>query len=147
MYSKWFMLVAAAGLLPAMHGCGGSASGVSGSVAFEGQPVANGAISFLPEDGKGPVVGGPITAGRYRIDNITPGRKIVQIAGEKKGNVFHSREEIVQAAKTRPQRSGAGKSTEQADEIPRNAEGNNTVVEVQPGHTELNFTLKRPAVR
>ena len=145
MYQKGFIFVVAASLLPALHGCGGSSNRISGSVAFDGRPVADGSITFIPEDGKGPTDGSPIREGRYQIKGITPGRKMVQIARAKKGNVFHSREEIVQAAKTRSQRGPAGSVMEQADEIPPNAEGNNRVVEVQPGQTELNFDLKRPA--
>jgi hypothetical protein len=146
MYPKCFILVVAASLLFALHGCGGSSNGISGSVVFDGRSVANGSITFIPEDGKGPTAGGPISEGRYRIDNITPGRKMVQIVSAKKGNVFHSREEILQAAKTRSQQGAVSGIIDRADEIPANAEGNNSIVDVQPGQTEWNFDLKRPAV-
>jgi hypothetical protein len=47
-------------------GCGGGAMPVvSGTVTLDGQPVANGSISFVPLDGKGRTAGGTITDGKY----------------------------------------------------------------------------------
>jgi hypothetical protein len=140
MYPKWLILIAAASFWPALHGCGGS-NAVSGSVTFDGQPVANGSIAFLPEDGLGPVAGDKISAGRYRVENIMPGRKIVQIIGVKKVNFAASQEEMAQAAKAHAQTGDASGIVERADTIPPNAEGNNRVVDVQSGQTELNFSL------
>ena len=125
-------------------GCG-SSTAVSGSVAFDGQPVANGAITFTPEDGTGPLVGGPITEGRYRIDQIAPGRKIVQVAGVKKVNFAHSHEEMAMAAKKAARQGDGTGIIDRADTIPPNAEGHNAVVEVVSGNQTLDFTLKSPA--
>src|SRR5262245_2351004 len=42
-------------------GCGhSSVATVSGEVTYEGEPVMDGMITFIPADGKGPVVGGRI---------------------------------------------------------------------------------------
>jgi hypothetical protein len=57
------LILGAAGLLPVATGCSRLAS-VSGSVSYEGKPVAKGAISFLPEDGRGPACGGPNNDGQ-----------------------------------------------------------------------------------
>jgi hypothetical protein len=58
----WVAVLAAA----CASGCG-SSSTVSGEVRYDGQPVQDGMITFLPADGKGPSVGGPITHGRYTV--------------------------------------------------------------------------------
>ena len=42
-------------------------STVQGSVTFDGQPVGQGSIVFEPSDGVGPVSGGSIEQGRYRL--------------------------------------------------------------------------------
>jgi hypothetical protein len=136
MHKNWFILLAAAGLFSALQGCGNSTK-VSGSVTFDGQPVANGNIEFRPQDGKGPVVGGEIHDGQYRDVAITPGPKIVHVIGVKKVNF--ARDQGKDAAKDK---SGM---IERADEIPADAEGNNAVWDVPAGQTVKNFDLKRPS--
>lgn len=59
-------------------GCG-EATRVGGTVTYEGKPVENGRIVFLPADGQGPSAGGEIVGGQYEVRNLTPGRKTVQI--------------------------------------------------------------------
>jgi hypothetical protein len=130
--------------LSLIAGCGRTAA-VSGSVTYDGQPVANGSITFTPEDGKGPVAGGPITEGKYRIVGVTPGRKIAQIIGVKKVNFAQSHEEAARVAKVNAAHGDSSGITERADTVPPDAEGNNRVVDVQPGNTEINFTLKSAA--
>ena len=123
-------------------GCG-SSTAVSGSVEFEGRPVANGAITFTPEDGKGPVAGGPITEGKYRIEAIAPGRKVVGIVGVKKVDFALSHDAMAQAAKANARRGDASGIIDRADEIPADAQGNNTVVDIAPGTHVRNFNLTR----
>lgn len=144
MHYKWLILVAAAAILPGLHGCGSSTT-VSGGVTFDGRPITNGQITFLPEDGKGPVVGGPITEGRYRIDKVPPGRKIVQIVGVKKVNFAQSHEEMAAAAKNAAKQGDSSGIIERADIIPDDAEGNRSVVEVKSGDSTLDFSLKTKA--
>jgi hypothetical protein len=51
-----------------------------GAVQFDGEPVANGQIWFIPDHG--PTAGGPIRGGKYRIDSkggVPVGRCKVQI--------------------------------------------------------------------
>lgn len=61
------------GLAVALIGCSGTNySGdkrypLKGEVAFEGQPVDLGSISFIPEEGKGRFSGGVITDGKYAL--------------------------------------------------------------------------------
>ena len=139
-----FLTVAAASLLPIAAGCSSSAA-VSGSVSYEGQPVANGAIAFLPEDGRGPTCGGPIVEGRYRVEKATPGKKIVQIVGVKAVRFARSSEEMERAAKEAAKKGDASGIIERADVIAADAEGNNSVVELTLGEQTLDFQLKQPA--
>jgi hypothetical protein len=138
---KSFLLIAAAVLLSGLNGCGNSTT-ASGSVTFDGRPIANGQITFVPEDRKGPVVGGLITEGRYRVDKLTPGRKIVQIIGVKKINFAQSHEEMAAAAKNAAKLGDSSGIIERADIIPPGAEGNNSVVEIVSGDQTFDFSIK-----
>ncbi len=78
--------------LTMLLGCGGSKFGeVSGDVTFEGQPLANGSISFLPADGHGPTAAAVIEQGRYSA-HVVPGRFKVQILGYRKIGERHANE-------------------------------------------------------
>lgn len=137
------LTLVAAGLLAAA-GCSQSAV-VSGSVSYEGQPVANGAISFLPEDGRGPACGGSITDGHFRVDKIPPGRKTVQIVGVKAVPFARSSEEMARTAKEAAKKGDTTGIIDRADVIPADAEGNNRIVELAPGEQTLDFHLMRRA--
>ncbi|MFM7243213.1 MAG: hypothetical protein ACKO40_03435 [Planctomycetaceae bacterium] len=101
-----FRRLAAGVALAAMLGCGPTSSTVSGTVTFNGEPVASGAISLFPTDGKGSPAGGLIKDGRYTVTGVTPGEKTVQlsspvIAGTRKddyGNESRIAEELMPAA-------------------------------------------------
>ena len=69
----------AAALLLAAAGCGGGDATVSGEVSYEGEPVTAGYITFAPADGKGPTAGGPIKDGKYTVEKVTPGPKVVRV--------------------------------------------------------------------
>jgi hypothetical protein len=63
-------------------GCGGGKASIEGTVTFDGQPVEKGQIVLEPADGKGPVDGGSIENGKYRLAGdagVAPGKKIVRI--------------------------------------------------------------------
>ena len=64
-------------------GCrGGSGFGnVSGTVAYDGKPVEQGSISFVPVDGKGPTAGGMIANGKYAVEKVPVGAAKVSISG------------------------------------------------------------------
>src|SRR5215213_10053171 len=61
-------------------GCGASTARVTGEVSYDGVPVKQGEVQFTPADGKGPVAAAPIADGRYTIENLPPGPKIVQVS-------------------------------------------------------------------
>lgn len=87
-------------------GCGPATATVSGTVTFNGEAVAKGAISLFPTDGKGSPAGGLIADGRYTITGVAPGEKIVQlsapvVAGARKddyGNETQVAEELMPAS-------------------------------------------------
>jgi hypothetical protein len=80
-------LTCLAPLALAAAGCGGPSDGlarepISGKVAVDGQPLANGLITFSPIDAPEPVVSGVIEGGSYtlrRSDGPIPGRHRVSI--------------------------------------------------------------------
>lgn len=83
----WVLLLAAA----LVAGCGQSGPkryAVSGSVAFAGEPVAEGAIAFVPiDDTQGPRVGANIQQGEYKIDRAggpMAGRYRVEVSAPRK---------------------------------------------------------------
>jgi hypothetical protein len=131
-------------VLLAAAGCG-SSTGASGSVTYDGRPVERGAITFLPADGQGPAAGGEIRDGRYRVGDLTPGAKIVQIEAFDDIPYARSSEEAAQQAEAAMRGGGAGAGAAKAAAIPPNAEGNNATIEVKPGAQTLDFHLKPPA--
>ena len=125
-------------LLPLALGCGQKVTIVTGNVTYEGEPVQDGYISFLPsEDGKGEGGGGRIRGGKYRAE-VPPGSKRVQIqAGDQSGvRVKGSGEEVgkVTPQMTRPRE----------DIIPPDAEGQNQVVDIGGKTKKLDFELHKP---
>lgn len=67
-------------------GCGGPKVGeVSGTVSYDGKPVEQGAIAFVPADGNGPTAGGAIADGKYTVRNVPVGTAKVSINADKGG--------------------------------------------------------------
>lgn len=77
--SAWCLSLA---FLPFMTGCGSDDVVAKGTVTFDGTPIEMGTITFMPEGGNGPTVGGPITNGKYSV-TMTPAKYRVQIIGTK----------------------------------------------------------------
>jgi hypothetical protein len=64
-------------------GCGGDGkAALTGHVTFDHQPLASGAIVFLPENGEGASCGDKIADGRYAV-RLTPGKKAVKITANR----------------------------------------------------------------
>jgi hypothetical protein len=78
-------------LLVAVSGCGGpdgpERAAVQGTVTFDGEPVPEGTIKFIPTEGTtGPTSGGRIEDGKFHItEDVGPviGRQLVAITGQR----------------------------------------------------------------
>ncbi len=128
-------LVCLAGLSP-LPGCGGGGQcEVAGTITFEGKPLEDGFISFLPDTGDGPTSAVKVSNGRYKMDGLTPGKTRVMIVS------------AVQAPAGAT--ASAAPATKQEirnfkPRIPSNAVGNNTIKEIAPGSQTLDFRLENP---
>ena len=73
-----------AGLLGlVLAGCGGDGRvSVTGTVSYDGRPVEQGTISFVPLDPSQAPEGGGIVDGRFAL-SVPPGKKQVQITGSR----------------------------------------------------------------
>jgi len=98
-----FFLLPTALLL--LAGCGGDGRiEIGGGVTFDGKPIDNGTISFVPVDGGGPTAGGLIQGGRYSL-RVAAGKKRVEIQGYKevgRGRVIEWDPSSPVVAKTAP---------------------------------------------
>src|ERR1700730_1280876 len=104
-----------------MVGCGGSSASVTGEVTYNGEPVGNGFITFLPADGKGPSAGGEIENGHYAVDNISPGSKQVKIEAVKKVHFAQNSADMAKKAAVNKVFGDGSGLIEPADVIPPNA--------------------------
>ena len=137
---------AAPGLLALalLPGCGGDSATVSGKVTYEGEPVAKGMVTLLPADGKGPAAGGPIVDGRYKVENVKAGLKVVKVEAVKAVPFARSSAEMARRAAENKAKGDATGIIDRADVIPADAEGNNAQLEVRPGKQEHDLHLKKP---
>jgi hypothetical protein len=126
-------------------GCGKKPSVVSGQVTYEGQPVQSGYISFIPVDGQGGTSGGPILRGRYKVEDVKPGKVRVEIRA---GGELAAMPEI-DAPKQMPDPKGAPPPPPPPEEdvIPPDAVGNNETVDIGRGNQKKDFNLERPTRR
>ncbi len=126
-------------------GCGGADTAtVSGDVTYEGVPVADGMVTLLPADGKGPAAGGRITDGKFRIINLTPGTKWVKVEAVKAVPFARTSDDMARRAEENRTRGDGAGLIDPADEIPANAEGNNEKIEVKLGPNVVTLNLKKP---
>ena len=138
-YLPRFLAVAV--VLALIAGCGGGPNArcaVHGSVSYDGQPVDNGGIAFLPEgeseDDTRIRATGKIYDGRYEFDTQhgpPPGRYRVQIYWKKKTG-----QKVV------------GEGGVQKNEIeqgipPKYNTESELIVEVKPGRNTLDFNLEK----
>jgi hypothetical protein len=131
-------------LLIVTSGCGGSSASISGNVTYNGEPVGDGSITFIPVDGKGPSVGSPIETGHYQVDSITPGPKLVRVEAYKKIHFALNSEEMAKKAVANKVLGDGSGLIESADLISPHAEGNNTKITIEPGEQKHDFALRKP---
>jgi hypothetical protein len=125
--------------------CGSGLSHISGEATYENEPIHKGRIEFMPEDGKGAGGGGDIVDGKYQVKGLQPGPKRVQITATKVVPFARTSEEMARRAREAQARGDATGLIDPADIVPPDAEGNNVVVELQPGSQTRDFALKKPA--
>jgi hypothetical protein len=142
-----FRLLPLALVLSLAGGCGGGAASVSGDVTYNGEPVGNGYITFMPADGKGQAAAAPIADGHFDVDNLAPGPKIVKIEGVKKVPFARSSADMAKRAAVDKFLGNGSGLIDPADTIPPGAEGNNQKVDIQPGQQTRDFHLKKPAAK
>lgn len=102
-----------------LGGCREPRAAVEGTVTFNGQPLHNGAIQFLPADGNyRKAASAAVVDGRYRIPVVTVGKKVVSVVGVKNGS---------KGPEPQP--------------LPEDLEGNNVTVDLGPGYRTIDISL------
>lgn len=134
MSHSFFRLGSCLLVMSLIAGCGGDGVTVSGTVTYNGQPVEKGSISFQPADGKGNSAGGDITAGKFSVKNVAPGKNKVLVASQSSRPGSTSMDDSLKKTKPAPP----------DDIVPPDAVGNNQVVDVASG-TPLELSLKAPS--
>lgn len=126
-------------------GCADDVGLVSGEVSYEGQPVKKGYITFTPADGKGPMVGAPITDGKYSLDGVFPGSKVVKVeASSGAGPSLQTTEDVAKLSKEWKDKMGPD-GVIRTETLPADAVGNNQNFDVKVGPQTLDLALKKPA--
>lgn len=79
MFQRFVVLISVVTCFVFTAGCGGSATvgTVSGTVTFDGQPLADGTIAFNSVDGSSPTAGGKITNGSYSVEVSKGPQKVI----------------------------------------------------------------------
>ena len=128
-------------------GCGGTSgperASLSGQVTFDGTPVENGSIAFIP-DGKtvGPTAGGVIEKGRYTVARESGpvlGTHLVEIRAHRPGKQI----EVAGAGGASGGPSGGGSVQETEMYIPEQYNKKTTLtVTIKSGSNVHDFALK-----
>jgi hypothetical protein len=125
-------------------GCGPQHATVTGDVSYEGTPVAQGVVTLLPADGKGGAASGDIGNGKFKLENVQPGPKVVQVTATREVPFARSSEDMARRYAEAKARGNATGLIDPADVIPADAEGNNQTMEVSAGAQNLTLALKKP---
>lgn len=133
-------------ILSGLIGCGSKPglerSAVSGKVTFDGKPVENGLIAFIPSgETKGPSAGAAIKNGEYTIPKEigpTPGPHRVEITA----NRVEGRVEVQGVVGSQGGLSGAGTADNLVMFIPDKYNTQSTLTyKVAPGNNQSDFPL------
>lgn len=108
-------------------GCSRNATtSVRGKVTWNGDPIEKGYITFYPVESTDSTKGAEIVDGEYKVADLAPGRRRVFISVPPNVEVRDGNR-----LKLIPNRA----------RITQQTPGNNQVVEVRPGSSEINVTL------
>ena len=111
---------------------------ISGSVSFDGTPIKDGAIAFMPEDGTGAGGSSPIIDGKYTA-NVSTGKMIVQIYGNREPTA-----EETQAQANNPMSSSSmpGSGPQKVQFVPAKFNAATELrADIQKSEKKLDFTL------
>jgi hypothetical protein len=111
---------------------------------LEGAPVQNGYISFIPVDGTGGTSGGPIKGGRYKVEDVPPGKKRVEIRAGAELAAMPDLDAPKPKVDPKGQQKAQPQNRPDEELIPPDATGNNEVVDIGRGNQKLPFHLDRP---
>jgi hypothetical protein len=127
-------------------GCGEPDRGitVTGNVTYDGKLLERGSIAFHPVDTRtGAAAGGEVRGGKYKVTGILPGKMRVYVSDirsqgqlvptEKRSYVIH-----------REQGEAAGANKPSGEGVPRNAIGQDQIVEVTADKRTHDFDLQKP---
>ena len=114
-------------------GCGSSHATVSGNVLLNDQPLNNGMVSFVPEDGR-PPTSAEIRDGNYEVTKLPPGKFTVVVSG------FEVTDMPLSSAEMAAQAEQGGQATEPR-EIPADAQGNSVVLQVTGNAQQLDLAI------
>ena len=126
-------------LMAALSGCAEPRGRATGQVTYEGEPVAKGAISFMPADGNGSAEGGTIENGKYVVENLPPGPKRVQITAVKDVPFARSSAEMAEMAAKNKSKGDASGLIDPADIIPPDALGTTPSTKSKPASRRWTF--------
>ena len=127
-------------------GCGGKNTTVTGRVTLGGQPVESGFITFFPEDNHGTSVGGEITRGEYKVENIVPGKKRVYVSIPEKVDSDATDATTTRKDANTERIAGLKKRrTGSKQPAPLKLEGNDKIVEIGSGSQQIDIPLEKRA--
>jgi hypothetical protein len=118
--------------LCAALGCGRTGT-VTGTVTFDGRPLARGWITFYPEDKKGVARAGAVVDGVYQVEDLLPGKKKVHVT------------DAFEPVKVCKGGRDQVRAVPRKDALPAVLAGNDLIVEVGRGKQRLDVELKKPA--
>src|SRR5262249_40963677 len=125
-------------------GCGAdNLATISGTVTYDGEPVGDGMITFLPADGKGPASGGAIVDGKYSVSGLLSGLKIIKVYAVKAEPIARSSEDMEPPSADNPTKGDRTGIIYRAATIPPDADGNNAAYEVKPGKHTRDIELRK----
>ena len=120
-----------------MAGCAGSGDATfSGRVEFNGRPVLNGAVYFVPLPDGTPLAA-VIRDGKYRLTVPAKGSYRVDVVGFEGVAAVTSSAELAELARS-------GQTAPEVVEIPADARGNGRQIEAVAGDQVLDLLLESP---
>lgn len=125
-------------------GCGPKMASVTGTVTYEGKAIEKGTITMTPVDGVGAIAGATIENGKYTVDSVLPGTKIIEVAAVKTVPFSRNTEEMAKMAEQQLASGNSSGLIDPADIVPSNAKGNRSEYEIQDGPNKLDITLSKP---